>query len=64
MRNSSIDIIQKQLSIDNKSILDIQNELNNLEYAKARGKDQLQNLKMNYQNEHFKRIQAENDNVK
>ena len=31
LRNSSLDIIQKQLSIANKSILDLQNELNNLE---------------------------------
>ena len=64
MKNSSLDTIQKQLSIANKNILDLQNELNNLEQANARGKDQLENLKANYQNEHCKRIQAENDNVK
>ena len=64
MKNSSLDTIQKQLSIANKSILDLQNELNNLEQAHSRGKDQLENLKANYQNEHYKRIQAENDNAK
>ena len=64
MKNSSLDTIQKQLSIANKNILDLQNELNNLEQANVRGKDQLENLKANYQNEHCKRIQAENDNVK
>ena len=64
MKNSSLDTIQKQLSIANKNILDLKNELNNLEQANARGKDQLENLKANYQNEHCKRIQAENDNVK
>ena len=64
MKNSSLDTIQKQLSIANKSILDLQNELNNLEQAYAKGKEQLENLKANYQNEHYKRIQAENDNAK
>ena len=64
MKNSSLDNIQKQLSIANKSILDLQNELNNLEQDHARGKDQLEKLKANYQNEHCKRLQAENDNAK
>ena len=64
MKNSSLDTIQKQLSIANKSILDLQNELNNLEQAHTRGKDQLENLKANYQNEYHKRMQAENDNAK
>ena len=64
LKNSSLDTIQKQLSIANKSIVDLQNELNNLEKEHLRGKDQLENLKVNYQNEHGKRIQAENDNVR
>ena len=64
LKNSSLDTIQKQLSIANKSIVDLQNELNNLEKEHLRGKDQLENLKINYQNEHGKRIQAENDNVR
>ena len=64
LKNSSLDTIQKQLSIANKSIVDLQNELNNLEKDHLRGKDQLENLKVNYQNEHGKRIQAENDNVR
>ena len=63
-KNASLDTIQKQLSIANKSIVDLQNELSNLEKEHARGKEQLENLKMNFQNEHGKRIQAENDNVR
>ena len=64
LKNSSLDTIQKQLSLANKSIVDLQNELSNLEKDHLRGKDQLENLKMNFQNEHGKRIQAENDNVR
>ena len=64
LKNSSLDTIQKQLSIANKSIVDLQNELSNLEKDHLRGKDQLENLKANFQNEHGKRIQAENDNVR
>ena len=64
LKNSSLDTIQKQLTLANKSIVDLQNELSNLEKDHCRGKDQLENLKMNFQNEHSKRIQAENDNVR
>ena len=64
LKNSSLDTIQKQLAIANKSIVDLQNELSNLEKDHLRGKDQLENLKENFQNEHVKRIQAENDNVR
>ena len=64
LKNSSLDTIQKQLTLANKSIVDLQNELSNLEKDHCRGKDQLENLKVNFQNEHSKRIQAENDNVR
>ena len=64
LKNSSLDTIQKQLTLANKSIVDLQNELSNLEKDHCRGKDQLENLKINFQNEHSKRIQAENDNVR
>ena len=64
LKNSSLDTIQKQLTIANKSIVDLQNELSNLEKDHLRGKDELENLKVNFQNEHGKRIQAENDNVR
>ena len=64
MKNSSLDNMQKQLTAANQSILDLQNELNNLEQDHARGKDQWEKLKNNYQNEHCKRLQAENDNAK
>ena len=64
LKNSSLDTVQKQLNAANKSILDLQNELNNLERDHSIGKDQLEKLKQNYQNEHCKRIQAKNDNCK
>ena len=64
LKNSSLDTVQKQLNAANKSILDLQNELNNLERDHNIGKDQLEKLKQNYQNEHCKRIQAEKDNFK
>jgi chromosome segregation ATPase len=64
LKNSSLDTIQKQLALANKSIVELQGELSNLEKEHAIGKDQLENLKVNFQNEHGKRIQAENDNVR
>jgi len=64
LKNSSLDTIKKQLAVANQSIIDLQNEINLLEQNHSRGKDQLENLKANYQNEHGKRVQAENDNVK
>ena len=64
LKNSSLDTIQKQLAAANQSIVELQNELNLLEQDHSRGKDQLENLKANFQSEHGKRVQAENDNVK
>ena len=64
MKNTSLDTVQKQLNAANKSILELQNELNNLERDHCRGKEQLEKLKQNYQNEHCKRIQTENHNCK
>jgi chromosome segregation ATPase len=64
MKNSSLDTIQKQLAIANKTIVDLQNELSNLEREHNIGKTQLENIKISYQNENEKRIQAENDNAR
>ena len=64
LKNSSLDTIQKQLAAANQSIVELQNELNLLEQDHSRGKEQLDNLKANFQSEHGKRVQAENDNVK
>ena len=64
LKSSSLDTIQKQLAVANQSIVELQNELSLLEQDHSRGKDQLDNLKANFQNEHGKRVQAENDNVK
>ena len=44
--------------------MDLQKEFNNLEQSHNIGKDQLQKLQVDFQNEHTKRLQAENDNVK
>ena len=64
LKISSLETIEKQLSIANQSIVEMQNELNNLEKSHSLGLNQLENVKINYKNEHEKRIQAENDNVR
>ena len=64
LKISSLDTIQKQLTIANQSIVDMQNELNNLENSHSLGLNQLENIKINFKNEHEKRVQAENDNVR
>ena len=64
LKNSALDTIQKQLEAANQAIVELKNELNLLEQDHCRGKDQLENLKANFQKEHGQRVQAENDNVK
>ena len=64
LKISSLDAIQKQLTIANQSIVEMQNELNNLEKSHSLGMNQLENIKINFKNEHEKRVQAENDNVR
>ena len=64
LKNSSLDTIQRQLAMANKAIMDLQNELSNLERDHNLGINQLENVKVSFQNEHEKRIQAENDNVR
>ena len=64
MKISTLETIQKQLSIANQSIVEMQNELNNLEKSHSLGLNQLENVKINYKNEHEKRVQVENDNVR
>ena len=64
LKNNSLETIQKQLSLANKSILDLQNELNNLGKEHSRGQDQLENLKINFQNERTVRTRAESENAK
>ena len=48
LKISSLDTIQKQLSIANQSIIDMQNELNNLEKSHSLGLNQLENIKINF----------------
>ena len=64
LKNSSLDTIQRQLAMANKAIMDLQNELSNLERDHNLGINQLESIKVSFQNEHEKRIQAENDNVR
>ena len=64
LKISSLDTIQEQLNIANQSIVDMQNELNNLEKSHSLSLNQLENIKINFKNEHEKRVQAENDNVR
>ena len=64
LKISTLETIQKQLSIANQSIVEMQNELNNLEKSHSLGLNQLENVKINYKNEHEKRVQVENDNVR
>ena len=64
LKISTLETIQKQLSIANQSIAEMQNELNNLEKSHSLGLNQLENVKINYKNEHEKRVQVENDNVR
>ena len=64
LKTSALDTIQNQLAIANNSIKDLQNELQNLEKEYCSNKNQLDSLKVNFQNEHDKRVQAENDNVR
>ena len=64
LKISTLETIQKQLSIANQSIAEMQNELNNLEKSHSLGLNQLENVKINYKNEHEKTVQAENDNVR
>ena len=64
LKNASLDTIQNQLNLANKSILELQKELNNLEQSHNINSDQLQKMKIDFQNEHNKRLQAEDDNVK
>ena len=64
LKNAALDNLEKQLDIANKSILDLREEINNLDQNHNLGKEQLQKLKMEYQNESNKRIKAQEDNVK
>ena len=64
LKISSLETVQKQLNIANQSIVEMQNELNNLEKSHSLGLNQLEAVKINFKNEHEKRIQAENDNVR
>ena len=64
LKNASLDTVQNQLNAANKSINDLQKELNDLEQSLSLGQDKLQKLKIDFQNEHCKRLQVEDDNVK
>ena len=62
--NNQINLKNSQLVLANKSIANLTAEINAKRDEYEKGKVQLQSLKINFQNEHDKRIKAENDNVK
>ena len=64
LKNASLETLQNQLNEANKSILELQNELDNLEKSNNLSKDQLQKMRIDYHNEHNKRLLAEEDNAK
>ena len=64
LKNGALNTIQNQLNIANKSILELQNELDNLKQSYNLGKDELKKQQIEYQNVHNKRLEAEDDNVK
>ena len=63
LKHAELDNLQKQLDLANKSILDLREEINALDQNHNLGKDQLQKLKIEYQNEYNKRLKAQDDNV-
>ena len=64
LMNSSLDNIQCQIALANKTITELTKEINVKREEYEKGKGQLQNIKINFQNEHENRIRAENDNMK
>ena len=64
LKNSAQDSMQTQLDQANKSIVNLQSDINNLEDNLNLGKDQLNKLNFDFQNQHIKRIKAEEDKNK
>ena len=64
LKNATLDSIQNELNLANKTIVDLQNDINNLESNLNLGKDQLNKMNFEFQNQHIKRIQAEDDKNK
>ena len=64
LMNSSLDNIQCQITLANKTITELTKEINVKREEYEKGKGQLQSIKINFQNEHENRIRAENDNMK
>ena len=64
LKNTSLDNIQSQLILANKSITELTAEIIAKRDEYEKGKGQLHNLQISFQNEHDNRIRAENDNVK
>ena len=64
LKNAALDSVQNELNLANKTIVDLQNDINNLESNLNLGKDQLNKMNFEFQNQHIKRIQAEEDKNK
>ena len=64
LKNAALDSVQNELNLANKTIVDLQNDINNLESNLNLGKDQLNKMNFEFQNQHIKRIHAEDDKNK
>ena len=64
LKNAALDSVQNEVNLANKTIVDLQNDINNLESNLNLGKDQLNKMNFEFQNQHIKRIQAEDDKNK
>ena len=64
LKNAALDSVQNELNLANKTIVDLQNDINNLESNLNLGKDQLNKMNFEFQDQHIKRIQAEDDKNK
>ena len=64
LKTAALDSVQTQLNLANKTINDLQNEISTLESNLSLGKEQLNKMNFEFQNEHIKRIQTEEDKNK
>ena len=64
VKHSNLESLQAQLNLANKSIVDLQNDIQNLDQTLNIGKDQLNKLQFDLQNQHIKRMQVEDENNK
>ena len=64
LKTAALDSVQTQLNLANKTLTDLQNEISALESNLSSGREQLNKMNFEFQNEHIRRIQAEEDKNK